>query len=878
MPKYKDLAVQQEAEKAKQAARDYIARPIGPAQERLELAKQLSDLNLIGYARQVLERADVEHATPDLRAKVLRRLAVLTAKDQELPLDTRLKTAEAMLTNLLESTHGHTEVQQDIFGSLGGVFKQRWYSYALVDDLRRSLKAYEDGYKLEVNGTFWAYVAINTAFMRDLLIENSQPDMSVQPPDEKESPQAIREKVIATLSDKTITSSGTEAYWTLCTLAEAYLGIGQTDNARACSVKAAEAPHHPWETETAVRQLVQLARIQARKRGVEVANLEQSAEWLAVKPLLGKSAVGAESFLRGKVGLALSGGGFRASLYHIGVLAKLAEFDMLRNVEVISSVSGGSIVAAYYYLKLKQLLEAKADSEITRDDYIKLVAEMERDFVDGIQKNLRTRMLLSSRSNLKVLTSRRSSTTHRLADLYERFLYQPLVAAKDRPITMDELLIAPAGEGENFYPQYDNWGRRAKVPILILNSTTLNTCHNWQFTAKYMGEPPLRAVDAEIDANNRFRRMYYDDAPEEYKKFRLAYAVAASACVPGLFDPLLLDRLFEDPGTRHAYDVELVDGGVFDNQGVASLLDQDCSVLLVSDACGQTGLEEDPDTTHFGAMSRANNILMARVREAQYLLLASLRDAHLLRGLLYIHLKKDLTAKPIDWLGCNDPSARSEDTLLTSYGVRRDVQEALANIRTDLDSFSDVEADALMYSGYRMTGQEFRLCITGFGNADPKEENWRFLSIEPIARATRESPDLDKLRTALMVAREVWGKTFQLKLGPHWKYWLGALALPLLLLLGLREKDWYPYPPVRFIMYLVAAGVAVKIIEKIIGKLRYRNSILQFIGSVVLALVGWIFLTFHLRIVDPIYLRYGPKYRRAEPETPASQKAAGAAN
>lgn len=31
-----------------------------------------------------------------------------------------------------------------------------------------------------------------------------------------------------------------------------------------------------------------------------------------------------------KLGLALSGGGFRASLFHIGVLARLAERDLLR--------------------------------------------------------------------------------------------------------------------------------------------------------------------------------------------------------------------------------------------------------------------------------------------------------------------------------------------------------------------------------------------------------------------------------------------------------------------------------------------------------------------------------------------------------------------
>ena len=40
-----------------------------------------------------------------------------------------------------------------------------------------------------------------------------------------------------------------------------------------------------------------------------------------------------EGIFLGKVGLGLSGGGFRASLFHIGVLARLAELDILRHVE-----------------------------------------------------------------------------------------------------------------------------------------------------------------------------------------------------------------------------------------------------------------------------------------------------------------------------------------------------------------------------------------------------------------------------------------------------------------------------------------------------------------------------------------------------------------
>lgn len=51
-----------------------------------------------------------------------------------------------------------------------------------------------------------------------------------------------------------------------------------------------------------------------------------------------------------KIGLALSGGGYRAAAYHIGTLRALQKLKILDKVDVISSVSGGSIISAYYLL------------------------------------------------------------------------------------------------------------------------------------------------------------------------------------------------------------------------------------------------------------------------------------------------------------------------------------------------------------------------------------------------------------------------------------------------------------------------------------------------------------------------------------------------
>src|SRR4051794_11625209 len=50
------------------------------------------------------------------------------------------------------------------------------------------------------------------------------------------------------------------------------------------------------------------------------------------------------------IGLALSGGGFRASLYHLGLVRFLRDAGILPRVTHITSVSGGSVLAAHLVL------------------------------------------------------------------------------------------------------------------------------------------------------------------------------------------------------------------------------------------------------------------------------------------------------------------------------------------------------------------------------------------------------------------------------------------------------------------------------------------------------------------------------------------------
>ena len=74
-----------------------------------------------------------------------------------------------------------------------------------------------------------------------------------------------------------------------------------------------------------------------------------------------------------RIGLALSGGGFRATLFHLGVVRFLRDTHLLQQVNEIASVSGGSILSAHLVLNWK--LYTGSDEEFSRaaTDIIKFV-------------------------------------------------------------------------------------------------------------------------------------------------------------------------------------------------------------------------------------------------------------------------------------------------------------------------------------------------------------------------------------------------------------------------------------------------------------------------------------------------------------------------
>jgi len=870
------------------AAREILRGQSVEPREMLRLAKKLKEENVFGMARRILARARVEPSLnddPALRLEIFHQSAVCTYKDPDLPADARLDRALQIL--LASSEDIDTTNNQETLGITGAIYKRKWELDNQKQQLERSLNYYRRGYA-QGPANDLGYTGINAAFVLDLLAQQEEEEakkarvVSELANQRRAEARDIRSDIVrqvAPLIDQPDTDWLQGKWWFYATVAEAYFGMGEYERSISwldrgqVEAKALSGGVPAWEYESTARQLASLARLQDNSLvnpGLPTS-LEQA--FAALRRFFTEQEV--QSVFLGKTGLALSGGGFRASLFHIGVLARLAELDVLRSVEVLSCVSGGSIIGAHYYLELRKLLQSVSDGDITRQHYIDIVAKVRRDFLSGVQSNVRVRIAAEYLTNVKMTFLPGYSRTKRAGELFERDIFSRVEDSEStqlgetgRPRWLSGLYIAPLGidgtPAEDFIPKVGNWRRRAKVPSLILNATSLNTGHNWQFTASWMGESPSR-IDSEIDGNEYLRRLYYDeeDTPKTYRRFRLGDAVAASACVPGLFEPLSLDELYPHRSVR------LVDGGVCDNQGVGSLLEQDCDVILASDGSGQMESQDRPSSGPLSVPLRSNNILQARVREAQYHELNARKRAGLLRGFMFVHLKEDLDVDPVDWIGCLDPSDARDDSRpayrrgpLTRYGIAKDVQKLLAGVRTDLDSFTDIEAFALMTSAYRMTEHEFKYANSIQGYPEPSEQYaWDFLAVEEGMKGS--GPKYEYLKKQLSVsdniAFKIWKLSWPLKISAF----ISTLAVTVLLVW--TYPSWGGITLIRAtlggIVLMFLGFLFVWFVLRVIGARVTRagqsETLISVATGLVMTCVGFLLARIHLHVFDPMFLRSG---------------------
>lgn len=470
-------------------------------------------------------------------------------------------------------------------------------------------------------------------------------------------------------------------------------------------------------------------------------------------------------------GLALSGGGFRATCFHVGVLAHLAESDELGGLDTISCVSGGSIAGAAYAVRLKALLAQKFDVDICRDDYIDAVKDLINAVTTLAGTNLRMRALASPKAVLKMWLYPGFTFAERIAELLDRVLFLPL--ARKHPSFIDvtekqlldqinqsdsmtkpgtighfkallgkapigwplapwDLRGAPRCEPLDFGADRKyNASRNAKCPQTVFNATSVNSGASFVFAPEAHGERPWPYA-RQISSRPRFPWMSYDEisagaifAPDRMKLSRI---VAASASVPGLIPPILLRRVHED--ALHV----LADGGIVDNQGVHHLIDAACDHIFVSDASGQLGYQAYPDVSSFSMMSRANDIMMERMRELGYKELLESSTSKRVISTTHVHLTSELSEPPpVSTFRPDNAMRRNMSEVLeevpTSFGVVRSYQGAMARLRTDLDCFCKQEVYSLMLDGYLQARAAFPSNVTSPNETDESPE-WPFMIVE----------------------------------------------------------------------------------------------------------------------------------------------------
>lgn len=254
------------------------------------------------------------------------------------------------------------------------------------------------------------------------------------------------------------------------------------------------------------------------------------------------------------IGLCLSGGGSRAMAFHLGCLRALNQRNMLSKVDVISTVSGGSVIGAMY---------AYSDDSFHNFE-LRVHDALKRGFVKSIAGHL-----LLSPIALQVLVTKLIAGTVALSTgvlrnavgLIERMLPResrahPTRASRIQPPLRrwaSRTTAFEAALASRLFGQLSICSARRNDVNVVINACELRTGTAFRFGNRQSG-------------SWRFGALEENDVT-------VAFAVAASAAYPALLPAI--DRYFNfNPlrgGETAKKRVILTDGGVYDNLGVTCM-------------------------------------------------------------------------------------------------------------------------------------------------------------------------------------------------------------------------------------------------------------------------------------------------------------------
>ena len=336
--------------------------------------------------------------------------------------------------------------------------------------------------------------------------------------------------------------------------------------------------------------------------------------------------------------LCLSGGGYRAALFHLGALRRLNELGILAQVDTLTSVSGGAIFAAQLATHLAREPGAWPAGGGVVAGWEEGVARPLRTFVG---RDIRTKPALRGFHPFRWLD--RNAAVEALAQLY---------AAGPAPGRLDEVP-----------------GR----PRFVFCASDMRFREQWVFdSAGLIGSRSAGSFSPTAE-------------------WTLARAVAASSCVPGPFRAMrvrdgvaeLRDGAYTGADReRLVRSIDLADGGVYDNLGIEPVW-RDHEVVLVSDAA--PSLSVDPPMRAVWSALRYAVTLLEQATEVRK------------RWLLANFIRGDMAGAY--WSVSSKPSHFELDPPLPGYSDEI-VERFISQVRIDLDVFSEGEIGVLENHGY----------------------------------------------------------------------------------------------------------------------------------------------------------------------------------
>lgn len=378
--------------------------------------------------------------------------------------------------------------------------------------------------------------------------------------------------------------------------------------------------------------------------------------------------------------LCLSGGGLRATFFHLGLIRYLAQTKELQRVSKIFAVSGGSILAAHLALRWRDYTGSEQAFEAA-------AAELRTLAIRDIRGRIVRRWLFAVTCVVPLLL-RRFRRDQLLVREYQRFFER------------DERAMNLKGLNPENGPS---------VHLLATSLTTGEVC---EFSSA------------------GFKRTK-DSGPStsvESQEFTIPLAVAASSAFPPLFPPLRIDtEYFRLSREVFGLDVDfLSDGGVFDNLGLAAAIKSEGKDLvpdadfLVSDASASFNWNTRGSGfwNIIGRTTRTTDILMQRVGELEvevqrtmveavaqaaenqgptgldYLLLPRIGVVHIngaVDTLAYHRTRFEFNGFEAKWSRHPRPQPQPS----TAPAAR-----SIAAIRTDLDAFTKTECELLEAWGF----------------------------------------------------------------------------------------------------------------------------------------------------------------------------------